>query len=55
MSCIFRQTNRCVDRHAKMRVVQLIDFFILYEPLLVLDNLLTFDKIELFCNGLVVA
>ena len=55
MSHIFRETNRCVDRLATMGAVQLIDFLILYEPPPVVDNLLTFDKVELFCNRLVVA
>jgi len=55
MTHIFRETNKYADRHAKMGAVQLTDFLILYESLLVVDNLLAFDKAELFCNRLVVA
>ena len=55
MTHIFREANRCADRRAKMEVVQLIDFLILYESSLVVDNLLPFDKVEIFCNRLVVA
>ena len=55
MTHIFREANRCADRRAKMEVVQLIDFLILYESSLVVDNLLPFDKVEIFFNILVVA
>ena len=55
MTHIFRKINRCIDRLAKTRVIKLTDFFILYEPPPVIDNLLAFDKEELFCNRLVVA
>ena len=54
MTHIFRKVNRCADRLVKMKAIQLIDFLILYEPSSVMDNLLTFDKTELFCNRLVV-
>lgn len=51
---IFREVNRCADRLAKMGAVQIIDFLILYEPPLVVDNLLVFNKAKIFCNRLIV-
>ena len=36
---IFREANKCAYRLAKMGVVQLTDFHILYEPSPVMDNL----------------
>ena len=51
---IFREVNRCADRLAKMGAVQITDFLILYEPPHVVDNLLVFNKVKIFCNRLIV-
>jgi len=52
---IFREAYRCANKLANMGAIQLFDFLLLYEPLPVMDNMLTFDKAEFFCNRLVVA
>lgn len=54
MTQIFREVKRCADRLAKMGVDQTTEFQILYEPPPVMDNWLAFDKVELFCNIVVV-
>ena len=51
---IFREVNRCADRMAKMGANLATDFLILYEPPLVVDSVLAFDKAELYCNRLFV-
>lgn len=38
-----------------MGATQHTDFFLLYEPPPMVDNMLVFDKAEFFCNRLVVA
>ena len=50
MTHIFKEANRCANSLAKIGNVQLIDFYILNEPLSMVEPLLTFDKLELFCN-----
>ena len=52
---IYREANHCVDKLAKMGATQDTDLLILYEPPPVLDDLLAFDKAELFCDRLIVS
>ena len=51
---IFREANRCADKLANMGATQLTNFLLLYEPPPAVDNLLAFDKVEFFCNRIVV-
>ena len=51
---IIREANRCADKFANMGATQPIDFLLLYESLPMVDNLLTFDKAEFFCNRIVI-
>lgn len=55
MTHIFREANRCADKLANMGATQSADFLLLYEPPPVVVDLLAFDKVELFCNKMVVA
>ena len=52
---IYKEANCCADKLAKMGATQDIDLLILYEPPHVVDDLLGFDKAELFCNRLIVS
>ena len=54
MICIFREANRCADKLANMGATQLTNFLLLYELPPAVDNLLAFDKVEFFCNRIVV-
>ena len=51
---IFREAKRCIDKLVNIEAIQTSDFFLLYEPPFVVDNLLAFDKVELFYNRLIV-
>lgn len=50
MTQIFREANRCIDKLANMGATQHMDFLLLYEPPSVVDNMLAFNKAELFCK-----
>ena len=52
---IYREANCCANKLAKMGATQDTDLLILYEPPPVVDDLLAFDKAELFCNRLIVS
>ncbi len=50
---IFRETNQCADALANLRVLSVIPFVIFANSPHVVENLLAFDKTELFCNKMV--
>ncbi len=53
MQHIFREANQCADALANLGALLDIPFVIFANPPHVMENLLTFDKAELFCNKLV--
>ena len=54
MTHVFREANRCVDRLARLRADLHSNCLILYNPLPMVEDLLTSDKDGHFCNRLVV-
>ena len=51
---VYREANRCANRLARMRVDLHSDHLILYNPPLVVEDILTSDKASHVCNRLVV-
>ena len=47
---IFREANQCADALAKFGAASVVFFVVFDNPLPVVENLLAFDKAELFCN-----
>jgi hypothetical protein len=50
---IFRKANQCVDALANLGALSVIPFITFANPPYVVENLLAFDKAELFCNIIV--
>ena len=50
---IFREANQCADALAKFRATLSSDFVNFVNPPPVVEDLLAFDKAELFCNRLI--
>ena len=55
VSRVYRKSNRCADNLVKMGVMQRTDFLFLYDLLLMVENVLTFDKAERFSNRMVIS
>ena len=51
---VFREANRCADRLARLGADLHSDHLILYNPPPVVEDLLASDKVDHFCNRLVV-
>ena len=50
---IFREANQCAETLTKFGAM-FVTFFVVFDnPPLVVENLLVFDKVELFCNRMV--
>ena len=50
---IFREANQCADALAKFGAILSLDFVNFVNPSPVVEDLLAFDKAELFCNRLI--
>ena len=51
---VYREINMCADRLAGLGADLHSDYLILYNPSLVVEDLLVSDKVEYVCNRLVV-
>ena len=54
MAHVFMEANRCANRLARLGADLHSDYLILYNPPLVVEDLLASDKASHFCNRLVV-